>query len=103
MLDDARKSLHFNGKGPGDYNLPSLTGNKPYADSRNQNAPSFSMGRRSKMPFISSKHLNSFIIKEEHVRPEISVFDYYDSRNAKMRGMQTIDQDKIDAFRSLDQ
>lgn len=103
LLDDARKSLHFNGKAPGDYNLPSLTGSKPLADSRNQNAPSFSMGRRSKMPFISSKHLGSFIVREEHVKPEISVFDYYDSRNSKMRGLQTMDQDKANAFKSLDQ
>lgn len=103
LLDDARKSIHFNGKAPGDYNLPSLTGSKPLPDSRNTNAPSFSMGRRSKMPFISSKHLNSIITREEHVNPEISVFDYYQSRNLKLKGLYTIEQGKVDAFMSLDQ
>jgi len=35
ILDEIRRSNHYNGTGPGDYNLPSLTGGNKMIDSRN--------------------------------------------------------------------
>jgi len=35
ILDEIRRSNHYNGTGPGDYNLPSLTGGNKMPDSRN--------------------------------------------------------------------